>query len=243
MNMRIAAILISVFFSFQVFAQDDSEPLYIQTVLTAQHKATLSSPGASRINTLDLYNGDLFKKGDTLISFDCRVLDAQAAQAQAIVKKAKARYEALKKLKEMKSSSALEHIVAQSDYEAAKASLSEVNSLKEDCVLKAPFDGRITERSVNPHETVKPGQKLLAIASLDNLQAKLLVPSDWLSKVNQDSHLEIKIHETGERYKAKIIRIGGSVDPVSQSIELFAEMEEPHPELLPGMSGFAYFNK
>ena len=49
--------------------------------------------------------------------------------------------------------------------------------------------------------------------------------------------------DTGKpkRYNAKIIRIGGAVDPVSQSIQLTAEMDDSNDELLPGMSGIATF--
>jgi len=41
----------------------------------------------------------------------------------------------------------------------------------------------------------------------------------------------------------KIINVFGEVDPVSQSIQVVAEMEKYHEELLPGMSGRATFTR
>jgi hypothetical protein len=60
--------------------------------------------------------------------------------------------------------------------------------------------------------------------------------------LNIGTELEIFINETDRTYGAKIVAIHGEVDPVSQSIQVVAEMEDYHEELLPGMSGRATFN-
>ena len=52
---------------------------------------------------------------------------------------------------------------------------------------------------------------------------------------------DVTIDETGNTYRARVQRINGRVDPVSQTIELEATMLKSHPDLLPGMSGVAVF--
>ncbi|GJL86120.1 MAG: hypothetical protein DHS20C02_18950 [Micavibrio sp.] len=214
----------------------------IQTVLVANQEATLASPMKGQIVKLDFFNGDQFSKDDVLVAFDCRIIEAQYAGAAARLEGANATLGTKKKLKELKSASKLEYALAVAEAKQANAEAREYKVQKELCVIKAPYDGRVTGKDANLHETVESGQPLLKIASMDKLQAQLLVPSVWLSWLKTGSALRLKIDENGKSYAAHIIRIGGEVDAVSQSIMVVAELDEREDDLLPGMSGTAYFN-
>ena len=39
-----------------------------------------------------------------------------------------------------------------------------------------------------------------------------------------------------------VTRVGAEVDPLSQSVKVFGEFQEPQNDLIPGMSGRAKFN-
>ncbi len=214
----------------------------IQTVLVAKQEATLASTMGGQIIQFDFYNGDHFSEGNVLVGFDCRIVEAQYASTAARLEAARATLKARKKLKELKSVSNLDYAIAVSEAKQAAAETSERKVQKELCKIKAPYDGRITRRDTNLHETVEPGQPLLKIASLDKLQAQLLVPSNWLSWVKTGTPLKITIDENDKTYPAHIVRIGGEVDPVSQSIALVAEFDKREDDTLPGMSGTAHFN-
>ena len=49
------------------------------------------------------------------------------------------------------------------------------------------------------------------------------------------------IDETGETLDAKVIKLGATVDAVSQTIELKAQFNEKYETLIPGMSGIVKF--
>ena len=65
---------------------------------------------------------------------------------------------------------------------------------------------------------------------------------------NTKKFVEIMEHRLDEndararQYSATIVAIHGEVDPVSQSVQVVAEMQDYHEELLPGMSGHATFD-
>ncbi len=235
------ALLLAGLSSFSPRAQS-ANAAEIQTVLVANQEATLASPMKGQITKLNFYNGDKFSKDDILVSFDCRIVEAQYAGAEARLEGANATLTTKKKLKELKSASKLEYALAVAEAKQAGAEAREYRVQKELCVIKAPYDGRVTGKNANLHETVEPGQPLLKIASMDKLQAQLLVPSIWLSWLKTNSALRLKIDENGKSYSAHIVRIGGEVDAVSQSIVVVAELDEREDDLLPGMSGTAYFN-
>lgn len=213
----------------------------IQTVLAAPQTATISSPIRARIAELALHNGDTFEAGQTLIRFDCTIEDAQLGQARAKLEAATATLEAREKLGELESISDLDLKLGRAEKAGAQASADEYAARIAQCDIKAPFKGRVTDRLANPHEFAENAQPLLRIASLERLQAQILIPSAWLDWLKTGTDLTLRITETGDSYPAKIVRIGGEIDPVSQSIPVVAELADDHPDLLPGMSGTAVF--
>lgn len=213
----------------------------VQTVLVANQEATFSSPVSRRVSQLPFKNGDVFKKGDVLVAYDCRIDKAEYKQAAAVLKAAKATLEAKKKLKSMKSISDLDLVMAEAEYEKARAAFK-VSEVRVDyCELEAPYDGRMTDVKVNLYENVKEGQEVLSIASLEKLNARMLVPSRWLAWLEVGATVTITVYETGQDYNAKIVRIGGAVDEVSQSIMVSAEVQDVDQNVLPGMTGTAVF--
>src|SRR5690606_18918172 len=108
-----------------------------------------------------------------------------------------------------------------------------------DCDIRAEFDGRVTNRLANPGEYTRTDRVLLEVASNETLQAEFLIPSKWLRWINIGAPVSVTIAETERTYTAKITRIHGEVDPVSQSIQIIAALDSYQDPLLPGMSGRA----
>ena len=50
-------------------------------------------------------------------------------------------------------------------------------------------------------------------------------------------HFQVILDETNKSYEAEIVRLGGKVDPVSQTIKVYGRFVNKSAELLPGMSG------
>ncbi len=213
----------------------------IQTVLIAEQEAMIASPVSGRISKLPFHDGDLFKKGDILAAFDCKIEKAQLRKMQAQLEIATTNLKAQQKLQELNANSKVDFLISRATERRARAEVGEYNSRLNLCTIKAPFAGRVTGQNANSFETTEAGTPLLKISSLENLQAQILVPSSWLSNIKIGSVLNIKIHENNKTYTAHIIRIGGAVDAVSQSIMMVAKLDEKQKELLPGMSGTAIF--
>lgn len=214
----------------------------IQTVIIPSQKATFSSPMVGKISSLPFEEGEIFKKGDTLFSYDCTVQRAVLKEKNAAKNAAWAEYISTKKLKELNSASELELTLSLMEFRKTDAAVEIIEEKIKNCRLKAPFNGRVIERMVNLYETTNEGQEMMSVVSTDNLHARMLIPSQWLSWLTIGTELSVTIHEYEETYPAKIIRIAGTVDEVSQSIPVIAEISQNTEKLLPGMSGTANFN-
>jgi membrane fusion protein, multidrug efflux system len=58
-----------------------------------------------------------------------------------------------------------------------------------------------------------------------------------LPQLKTGKAFKVTLDETAKTYQAQIIRIGGRVDPVSQTIKVYGRIADNSVELLPGMSG------
>jgi multidrug efflux pump subunit AcrA (membrane-fusion protein) len=73
------------------------------------------------------------------------------------------------------------------------------------------------------------------------LEADIVVPSNWLKWLKKGHEVKITIDETGETLDATVIKLGATVDAVSQTIELKAQFNKKYETLIPGMSGIVKF--
>lgn len=72
-----------------------------------------------------------------------------------------------------------------------------------------------------------------------SLEVELIAPSRWLAWLKPGYAFTVHIDETDKTYPADITRVGGRVDPVSQTIKVFGEIRGEATELMAGMSGRA----
>jgi RND family efflux transporter MFP subunit len=213
----------------------------IRTQVISLHDVTISSEVQGKIARLPLNEGDAFQRGQLLVGFDCDLYAAQLSKVEATADAAAKVFAVNQKL------SAL-HSVGELDVEEAKAKAKEADAeavyMRETvdrCQVTAPFSGRVAKRLVAQYEYVAAGKPLLQILDTEDLELKLIVPSAWLSWLRAGSALRVHIEDLKADYNASIVRLGARVDPVSQTLEVSARIKGSHPELLPGMSGWAHF--
>jgi RND family efflux transporter MFP subunit len=224
-------------------AENDGGNYTVQAVLGAQSQIVLASGIDAKIIKLDLDSGDRFKKGDVLVKYDCSVDYARLNEALSRQRVTEQQLRSYQKLQDLDSASEIEVIMARENNEQNKALIAQIRGRLSACQHVAPWPGRVTRKLASEYEYVQTGRVLMEISSVEPLQAEFLVPSYWLRWLNVGTPLTIYIGETGRSYNADIVSIHGEVDPVSQSVQVVAEMEKYHEELLPGMSGRATFTQ
>lgn len=211
----------------------------IRAQLTPRQYTTLSSEMAARIDHIGTKVGGHFQKGDVLVEFDCAVPHAQEQHARAAETQAERTYTIDQRLVALKSMGQLELDVAGAEVEKDKADVAAAVAITSKCTIAAPFSGVTVEQKVREFQYATPGQALLDILDDHGLEVELIAPSRWLSFLKSGYAFQVHIDETEKTYPAKITRLGGRVDPISQSIKVIGEITGDAPELMAGMSGRA----
>lgn len=226
-----------------VSAQESPPGNRIRAQLTPFQQATLSAEIAANISRLPLREGDTFARDQKLVEFDCALLNAQLNKADAAAEVALQGLKVSRRLEELNSISSLEvdQALAKAKETEAEREAMKVNVSK--CSLAAPYQGRVAKLYVDAFQYVTPGKPLMDIVDTSRLEVRLIVPSGWLAWLKTGSRFSIHIEELAKTYKARVVRLGARIDPVSQSLVVAGEIEGSHAELLPGMSGWVSFGK
>ncbi len=210
-------------------------------IVRAVDQAQLSSDLNARVAKVGFRVGEPFKKGDLLISFDCERVRAEANAADAVYREMKVTFESNAHLEKFRAVGKNDVEISRARVDKAEAEARALNSRVSQCDLIAPFDGRVAELAINPHEQPQQGKPFLVIVGGDRLEVELIAPSKWLSWIKPGQSFDFEIDEIGRPYKAKVARIGASVEAVSQMVKVIAVFDEPAGDVLPGMSGEAHF--
>lgn len=209
----------------------------IRAQLTPREFTTVSSEIAARIDRIASRMGEHFKRGEVLVEFDCAIPRAQMARAEAVAEQSNKTIAINRRLLELKSIGQLELDIAQAEFAKAKADLAIAQATVSKCTIVAPFSGLVVEQKAREFQYAAPGQPLLDLLDDQAIEIELIAPSRWLRWIKLGTEFSVKIDETDKTYPAKVTRLGGRVDPVSQSVRVVGEVVGPAPDLMAGMSG------
>lgn len=198
--------------------------------------------------------GDIVKKGDLLVRWDDRLIQATLEANQAYVESSKIkikdqgkqveRYQALQQ-KSMGTALELEKsemALADAKEAQAKATLSlrQAEIDLEHSKMTAPLDGIVLERLVNPGENSHRDQIVIKIGSLSNVLLAAKMGEDKMRSVQLGLPAEASFPSfPGERFEGKVVKIDPNIDPLTRTFTTYVEIKNPDFRLKPGLSGFA----
>ncbi len=203
------------------------------------HQAAISTDLVAPISALDVREGERFKKGQRLIELDCRRQRHELAALAATAREADIQVETNRYLVANGASNRSDVEVAKARHDKANAEWLAMKQRLTSCRVDAPFDGAVVELSVARHEMAPVNRPLMTIASLDQLEIEIIVPSRDLLALRPGTELDFQTEETGLRLRARVVRTAGAIDTVSQTAKIYAQFVSPRPDVLPGMSGQA----
>lgn len=243
MQTLFGALLLALLAISPLQAEENGGGLEARALVAAERQATLSAQLAARIEAIPVDVGDRFQRSAPLVVFDCKLEKAERAKLLMGLEAAREIHAANRRLMEFKSISEVEAAVSGAREKEARAQVAVAEARIALCVIAAPFDGRVVKRLANPHEYVTPGQPVLEILEDRALRLELLVPSLWGAWLKRGAPFTVRIEETGRAYAARVRSFGARIDPVSQTLEVWADLDSAHDDLLSGMSGVARFDK
>ena len=170
---------------------------------------------------------------------------AKLAAAQAALEQARGN---LKKIK-----------ITETELAAAKAKLKQAEAAEnlaklhlDYTTLRAPFDGILTSRNVEPGEVVNPTREIISLADLSTVDLKIFVPEPELGKIKPGQEVTVRTDTFPNKiYKGRVSYISPEAEFTPKIIQTHKErvklvylvkvaIENPDFELKPGMPADAW---
>jgi RND family efflux transporter MFP subunit len=195
--------------------------------------------------------GAKVKAGDILAEIDTPQVDQQFNQAQAQLKVAESARDLAAATFKRDQDLFNRKVIAAQDFDTAsdtyrqtqatviadQASLNGLSALENFKIVKAPFDGIVTERDTDIGAFVPSGSgvQLFRMAQTSPLRVYINVPQTFARFVKPGVQADLTLNELpGKKFPAHVTHTAGAIDPTSRT--LLTELEVPNEtkELLPG---------
>jgi membrane fusion protein, multidrug efflux system len=223
--------------SVSLAAETAASKTTVRAQLTPRQVTVLASEIGAKVSRLGAQEGQGFKLGDVLVSFEDSLQRAQVERANAVLTAAEKALGSNRRLLALNSIGQIELDASEAEVGKARAELSYAQAMLAKCTVKAPFSGRVAEQRVHEQEFVQAGQPLLEIIDDAVPQLDCIVPSKWLAWLHVGQKARVHIDETGRDYPVVVERVGAKVDPISQSVKVVSTVQAEPSELIAGMSG------
>ena len=204
--------------------------------------------------------GTHVKKGELLAEIQTPELDQQVQQAQSDLDTAQANYqlaeitaERWQKLLAKNAVSRQETDQATSELNARRAGLSaqqanvrRLQQLQSFEKIYAPFDGVITARNTDIGDLIQAGenttpQELFHLSAISRLRVFVPVPEVYQSVLRSVKTVSISSDAyPRERFTGTIARNSDAIDPLSRTLRVEVDIDNPNALLLPGAYVFVH---
>ena len=228
----------------------DSVPVEIETARMGPVAAYLSYNSTIEVETaVDIYpeatglveqllveEGDRVKAGDPLLHLQRDEQEVEVKDSEVNLARLESTYRRSEELHQRGLINQQDFETRKFDLEQARLRLQRARIGLEHTVVRAPVDGVVTERLVQPGARVSGGTKLFALMSLDDMIARVYVPGRYLAAVSEEQEARLASDFLpGRSFEGWVKRISPVVDPKSGTFKVTVGVrpgsEAPRPGL------------
>ena len=191
---------------------------------------------AGVVEKIDFEEGDRIPQGKVLAHISTKELTVRRDMARADFELADANYARNLQLarKQLIAQTLLDQSRTQRQVAQYNWDLAEVQLKKS--LVKAPINGVIKVRAVEPGEYLAVGKQVAEILDLSQMRVELDVPEQDIYKLSKGQTVQIELYaEPGKRYEGKIRRLGVEADPQTRSFTVEVQMDNPQQRFRAGM--------
>jgi membrane fusion protein (multidrug efflux system) len=118
----------------------------------------------------------------------------------------------------------------------AKSRLASAQKNLDNTVIKAPYDGIISERQVNAGDIVSPGSPLFTLVDPSTMRLEGAVPAEKLSLVHVGAPVKFEVTGyPGRAFTGTITNVYPSADPATRQVRLYVRIPNAGNGLVAGL--------
>ncbi|QPQ55117.1 efflux RND transporter periplasmic adaptor subunit [Allosphingosinicella flava] len=202
----------------------------------ANEQVTLAAPVTERIVRLNFDDGAYVTRGQTIAVLAQGQESAELSGAQARAREADQQLRRVQALRErgFATVSSLDTQAALAAQARAQAAGAEASI--GDRVIRAPFSGWVSLRTISPGAVVSAGTEIATISDVSSVKLDFPVPETVLSALQPGLGIEaVSAAYPDQPFRGRIATIDPVIDPDSRAVTVRARLPNPDRRLKPGM--------
>ena len=202
----------------------------------ANEQVILSAPVTERITSINFADGGFVSRGQVIATLAVGQERAELAAAEAQALQATQQLERIQALKKrgFATGASLDQQVAAANSARANAQLARASI--GDRVIRAPFAGWVSLRTVSPGAIVSAGTAIATVSDISRIKLDFTVPETRLSMIRQGQSIKAVSSAYPDRpFTGTIATIDPVIDPATRAVKVRAILPNPDRALKPGM--------
>jgi RND family efflux transporter MFP subunit len=195
-------------------------------------------------------NGEPVRKGDVLLRLDetsirdsvnsadeaTRAAEQTLAQAQRMYERQKTLLASGMVSTQAQEDAEIRRNNAQSDLAAARSRSVSARQQLTRTVVRAPFDGIVSERKVSNGDTAQVGKELIKVIDPASMRFEGLVSADKIGVVKVGQPVLFRVNGyPGQNFSGKVKRVDPAANAVTRQVEVLVEFSEPAQPRVAGL--------
>jgi RND family efflux transporter MFP subunit len=223
-----------------VSRQSDSST-HLEGELAPYEAVALFSKVGGFVARVDVDRGSVVKNGNVLVVISAPELGAQRAEAEAKLQADRSTFDRFKAASQTPGAVAGHELELQeSAVHADEARVQSLHTLEQYLVVRAPFDGVVTERNIHPGAFVGPatGDKtpMLRLEQVARLRLTVAVPERFVGEVTEGTTATFTVSTwPNEKFTGVAKRISHSIDPRTRTMPVELDVDNAAGRLTSGM--------
>lgn len=111
-----------------------------------------------------------------------------------------------------------------------------------DCALKAPFDGEIAVRSIDPGAFVHPGATIVSVVDRNTVRIVVDAPEKDFNVATVGAPVRIEVLATGATLFAAVTRRAPKADPATRTIHFEIDVADPRRQIPTSTTAMVHMN-
>lgn len=223
--------------------------------IKSSEESALSFRVGGRVATVNVNIGDKVTKGQKMATLEQKEYRLAVQSAEAKLASAKSdlleKTDALKRQENLKKKDFVAQAAvdqAQAAYSAAKSNVDVAKTTLENArqdfnntILKAPFDGAISSRSIEPFIEITAGTAVFELQSEGTLEIGVLIPETIVGDFNIDDSVVVELPTLKDKtIQGKISEIGAKAED-GNAFPVTIELSETELDIRSGMTAQVTF--
>lgn len=209
--------------------------IVVQGQTLARHEVNLKAEVSGDVVEIVVEQGEPVSRSDTLLRLAANERPQQLRQARALVQQRELEYAAARSLKDKGLQAERQLAEAKALLQSARVQLRSAELNMARLTIRAPFDGVVQARLVDPGDYLQPGDPVYTVVALDPLVVRGNVAESEVGdlKSGMDATAELS---NGAEIAGVISYIAPVADSSTRTFAVEMEADNPAPQQPGGMS-------